>query len=178
MNLNTVVLPNLILSDLMLTQAMSSYNGSVVFLDYCAGTSKGGVERGDQFNGVFSLGEMTEERRNWTSQAVTETVDGADGTKTEFALMWTPIASLKAVTVNGTAQKVDGSNPDVTISTDKKSIVFGSAPAAGAVIKVAYLYDNEFIPANDIPTLNLKMRRIPLQAKARRIAVFYSNLAA
>ena len=44
--------------------------------------------------------------------------------------------------------------------------------------KVAYLYDNVVIPQNDLPTLKAEMKSIPLIAKARRIAVYYSQIAA
>jgi hypothetical protein len=42
----------------------------------------------------------------------------------------------------------------------------------------AYMYDNVVIPQNDLPILNAKMESIPLLAKARRIAVYYSQIAA
>lgn len=41
-----------------------------------------------------------------------------------------------------------------------------------------YVYDNAYVPQNDIPLLNAKMETIPLLAKPRRLAIFYSQLAA
>ena len=38
--------------------------------------------------------------------------------------------------------------------------------------------NNVNIPANDLPTLTAKMESMPLLAKARRIAIFYSQMAA
>lgn len=45
-------------------------------------------------------------------------------------------------------------------------------------VKVAYVYDNVVIPQNDLPILNATMESIPLIARARRIAVYYSQIAA
>ena len=44
--------------------------------------------------------------------------------------------------------------------------------------KIYYVYDNIVIPQNDLPTLKAEMKSIPLIAKARRIAVYYSQIAA
>lgn len=43
---------------------------------------------------------------------------------------------------------------------------------------ISYLYDNSYIPANDVPLLNAEMDAISLTAKPRRIAIYYSQLAA
>ena len=43
---------------------------------------------------------------------------------------------------------------------------------------ISYLYDNAYIPQNDVPLLNAEMKGIALQAKPRRIAVYYSQMAA
>jgi hypothetical protein len=45
-------------------------------------------------------------------------------------------------------------------------------------VKVAYIYDNQVIPQQDLPLLNAAMEAIPLVAKARRIAIYYSQIAA
>lgn len=43
---------------------------------------------------------------------------------------------------------------------------------------ISYVYDNAYIPQNDVPLLNAEMKGIALQAKPRRIAVYYSQMAA
>ena len=45
-------------------------------------------------------------------------------------------------------------------------------------VQVAYSYNNVNIPQNDIPLLSAKMEAMPLLAKARRIAIYYSQMAA
>lgn len=44
--------------------------------------------------------------------------------------------------------------------------------------RVAYVYDNVVIPQKNLPLLVAKMDAIPLIAKARRIAIYYSQMAA
>lgn len=43
---------------------------------------------------------------------------------------------------------------------------------------IEYKYNNRVIPQNDLPVITAQMRGITLEAKARRIAVFYSQIAA
>lgn len=45
-------------------------------------------------------------------------------------------------------------------------------------VEVAYTYNNVVIPQNDLPLLSAKMEAMPLLAKARRIAIYYSQIAA
>ena len=72
-NATNVAVPNLILPELMLTQPMSSLTGYCVYLNYTAGTTKGGVSDGDLFNGTYRMGEMTEARTQYTSDVINET---------------------------------------------------------------------------------------------------------
>lgn len=41
-----------------------------------------------------------------------------------------------------------------------------------------YCYNNQVIPQNDIPMVNAEIKAMPLLAKARRVAVYYSQIAA
>ena len=43
---------------------------------------------------------------------------------------------------------------------------------------VTYTYNNVVIPQNDLPVLNAEVKALPLIAKARRIAIYYSQIAA
>ena len=55
---------------------------------------------------------------------------------------------------------------------------YSSQINVAADTKVAYMYDNVIIPQNDLPILNAKIDSIALLARARRIAVYYSQIAA
>ena len=46
-----------------------------------------------------------------------------------------------------------------------------------AAVRVEYQYENEYIPQNDIPLIGMKMEYKQLFAKARRIAIYFSQLA-
>jgi len=99
MNLANVVVPNLIAHELVLVSPMSSWTGNVTFLNYVAGSDKGGVRRGDLFNGVYGLGKMTEDRMNYTGEKVVEWIPEGEKFMT---LAWTPVVdSIRVMTMAG-----------------------------------------------------------------------------
>lgn len=199
LNISTVSLPNLILPELMLVQPMSSLSGYITYLRYSAGTNKGGVKAGDVFNDAFRLGVMNEDRSNYTSSAISEkyTITAENAAQKSIKLEWSPVLDVKAVKFKDEPLEIVDTAPDakgkvqVTISTVDgvgrvATLTFHadqfSATDAGAVISTLYLYDNEIIPQTvkpvSLPTLTAKMEVVNLHAHARRIAVYYSQLAA
>ena len=70
--------------------------------------------------------------------------------------------------VNDMGEEVPGG------SLDKE----GNYNAPAGATKIAYVYDNVVIPQNDLPMVKAEMKSIALVAKARRIAVYYSQIAA
>lgn len=171
LNLTTVALPNLIAFDLVIVQPMTSISGYINYIQYTAGSNKGTTKQGDVLNDPFRLGKVD---KDYTSERVVESFVG-DGTAKAFKVMWGPIVtdSVK-VLVNG-AKKVVGT--DYTVAEDG-TITFTTAPAADDQIRIGYVYDNVKIPQNDLPMVNVRMESIALQAKARRVAVYYSQIAA
>ena len=169
LDVTTVALPNLIANDLVIVQPMPSFTGSIQYYKFVAGSNKGGIKQGDEFNSPFKLAPMTDERMNYTSQAVVDLIT-PDGEGKAF-LAWTPI------------------NPDfdpqlVGADSGAKITVVNAATGevkvegASGALRVKYLYDQVTIPQNDLPIYNVKVERIPLEAKPRRIAVYYSQMAA
>ena len=158
LNLTTVAIPNLIAFDLVMVSPMSSASGYVTYIQYVAGSNKGAAKKGETlFNSPFSLGDVRE-TVDYTSSKVVEAVTAGD----DFAPAWTPVAGSVRFFVNG---------------------AWGEATEAPAKVptgatKVAYEYDNVVIPQNDLPIVNAKMAHIALEAKARRIAIYYSQMAA
>lgn len=204
LNISTVSLPNLILPELMLVQPMSSLSGYITYLRYSAGTNKGGVMGGKNatvFNDAFRLGVMDEDRSRYTSSAISEkyNITAENVSNKSIKLEWSPVVDVKGVKltpkegkaielkmVKGTPQKDE---VQVTIGTvdgvDRVATLTFNAQdefAEGAVISTLYLYDNEIIPQTvkpvSLPTLTAKMEVVNLHAHARRIAVYYSQLAA
>lgn len=153
MNLTTVAVPNLIAHDLVIVHPMSSMSGYVTYIEYSYSATKGATTNGDLISNPFGFGDVDTE---YTSARVVETI--AEG-QTELA--WGPV-------LEGSVEKfVDGS----------WTAVEGEyTPVAGD--KVRYIYNNIVIPQDKLPTIKAEMKSIPLVAKARRIAVYYSQIAA
>ena len=134
----------------------------VNYIKYTVGSNKGASKQGEVLNSPFGLGKVDPD---YTSARVVETLDA--GKK----LMWTPV--LKVVK----ATAADGSDVDVADwKVAEDGTVTGTGVAEG--VKVAYIYNNVVIPQNDLPIVNAEMEAIPLVAKARRIAIYYSQIAA
>ena len=163
LNLTNIAVPSLIANDLVIVHPMTSYSGSVAYLEYVSKTNKGDVKQGDVFNSVFGLGEMNEARQNFTGQVIIETV-GKDG------LMLTPIA----------CGKFEGGK-DIKVIRDGVVSYEAADYELKEGDKVAYFSDEfqmERVPAQDIPTIGPKMNRIALVAEPRRIAVRYDQITA
>lgn len=158
LNLATVALPNLISHELVIVSPMSSMSGYVTYIEYLAGSNKGETENGDLFNSPFKLGNVDV---NYTAQNVVENVEAG-----EFKPAWTPVVGNKVIFIGA-----DGAEVDKELDAEGKVTL----DEAG---RVKYVYDNIVIPQNDIPMLRAEMKSIPLIAKARRIAVYYSQIAA
>ena len=168
LNLTNIAVPSLIANDLVIVHPMTSYSGSVAYLEYVSKTDKGDVKKGDVFNGVFGLGDMNEARQNFSAQVIIETV-GSDG-----KVVLTPMATGKFE--GGKDAKVVKPNGDVEYITAEQ---LKAGVEAGA--KVAYFseeFQMEHVPAQDIPTIGPRMKRIPLVAEPRRIAVRYDQITA
>lgn len=162
----------------------------VAYVEYVAGTAKGQTEQGHLFNSPFKLGDVDGE---YTSEAVTETF-----ATSQTVLAWTPVEQ-------GTFKDADGNvlGDIKVVKAADGTVVYGTfADAASAKTgtlasmtfkaadgsstsytivandKMAYRYDNIIIPQDKLPTLKAEIKSIPLLAKARRIAVYYSQIAA
>lgn len=168
LNLTTVALPNLIAHDLVIVHPMASMSGYITYIQYTAGSNKGVTKQGDVFNEPFKLGAVDPA---YTSSAVVEEFTG-NGTATTFTVAWTPMLALGKVLVDGA--EVSGS----TFNAQSGVVTLLAAPANGKKVRIAYTYDNVTIPQNDLPVINAKLASIALVAKARRVAIYYSQIAA
>lgn len=176
MNLTNVALPNLIAYDLVIVQPMSSMSGYITYVEYTAGSNKGETAQGDVFNSPFGLGKVDP---NYTADRVVETTKAVqESSKVVAQLAWTPVMVDDAgKLVQGKILKGVTEVTEYTVTKDGK-IEFTSGVSADDEIKVAYVYDNVVIPQNDLPIVNAQIKNIPLIAKARRVAVYYSQIAA
>lgn len=158
-DLTTVALPSLISNDLVIVYPLKSRTGYIQYLKFSAGSNKGGVKQGDLFNDVFALGAMTDERMNYTGANIVESI-GSEAVS--FTPAWTPV--IGKVEVHKVA--------DGTWEELPESFV------AGTYDKARYVYDNVKIPQNDIPQYTATLEGMELSAKARRIGIYYSQMAA
>lgn len=148
----------------------------VAYIEYTTGgKQKGETAPNTILNNPFRLGDA---QTDYTSSAVVESVDTFTSGTTKLA--WLPVATrednpnkldVRFLDANGAELPVTG---DVTVAKDGTV----TATVTGTVKKIAYRYDNVVIPQNDLPVLKATMKSIPLLAKARRIAVYYSQIAA
>lgn len=166
---------------------MTSMSGYIAYIKYTAGSNKGDTEQGDVFNDPFRLGKVDP---NYTAARVVESFTGANSA---VVASWFPVLKgtgdysalaprITSITASdGTAVAV-ADDASVTVADDGKTLTLsngtGTAITATDTVKVAYVYDNIVIPQNDIPTVNAEMTSIPLLARARRVAVYYSQIAA
>lgn len=185
LNLTTVALPNLISHDLVIVHPMTSISGYITYVQYTAGTDKGETSQGDVFNDPFRLRKPDV---NYTSSNIPEahTATSAEVTAHKFGVIWTPVAAFRGVKIGTTTYTllttgtpvadtsvlVDASAGTVTFASDDTKFV------ADAEVNVLYSYDNVVIPQNDLPIVNAKIQSMPLVAVARRVAVYYSQIAA
>ncbi len=193
LDITTLTVPNLIVNDLFMVVPMSSFTGFLTYMEYALGTEKGGVGgqadadpfrnaiadyRGVDHNGAYTdpwrartitnspfagLGVMDENRARYTGAVVVENVAAG-----EVKPSWTPvIGDIEFLATESS----DGQWTKLTADSEGKF----NADAAG---KIRYRYDNEYIPQEKLPTLVGHMKGITLEARARRIAVYYSQIAA
>lgn len=162
-DLTTVALPSLISNDLVIVYPLKSRTGYIQYLKFVAGSNKGGVKQGDLFNDVFALGKMTDDRMNYTGATVVEKV------AEEGKVKWMQRGKIGVVGNNGEwkegfVKKANGEFVEVA------NVHVGD--------DVTYIYNNIEIPQEDIPQLTAVIEGMELSAKARRIGIYYSQMAA
>lgn len=196
------------MNDLVIVHPMSSISGVVAYLDYTAGTNKGGIKQGDLLNGVFGLGMPTAERTAYTSETIIENVTGdayklalhavagavqflPKGVKqTDYNVPPYVTADAKVIRANGKIEYVtlaktsDGKidpNTSIVSSVDEegKAILPVNGLVAGdRVVYKSEEFQMDHVPAQDIPSLKPHVNTISLIAKPRRIAVYYDQITA
>lgn len=159
----------------------------ITYIEYVAAKTKGNTENGDLFNNPFKLADVDGANNghtaDYTSSRVVEAAAAGTGAQ---ALAWTPIVHGAIVhndvaydvkLVKAGAADIYGFYKDA----DQKfyeDAAYSTQITVAADTKVAYVYDNIVIPQADLPMLKAEMKSIPLIARARRIAVYYSQIAA
>lgn len=199
LNLTTVALPNLIANDLVIVHPMSSMSGYVTYIEYQYASNKGQTRVGNLISNPWEFGSQTDADGNpihtdFTGARVVENVTAAG----DYTLAWDKAVkdAFTVITVGGKVVEFDPratytEEEKATIATKDVKVIKASGDvqyvdlnASGKVAsladgdRVAYVYDNVVIPQNDLPVIRAEMKSIALVAKARRIAIYYSQIAA
>ena len=171
LNLTNIAVPSLIANDLVIVHPMTSYSGSVAYLEYVALTDKNGM-KDQMLNSVFGHGKMDENRMNYTSQIVVENGNKATLEAEVNGLSYTEDTTVKFATYKFVGKDADGND----------MVAYGdAAPADMTVEKIAYVskqFQMNHVPATEIPAIGPRMKHIPLVAEPRRIAVRYDQITA
>lgn len=170
LNLTNIAVPSLIANDLVIVHPMTSYSGSVAYLEYVSLTNKGDIKaRETVFNSVFKHGEMNDARMQFTSQTIVETVPASG----ELSF------DADEIKENGLTYMDKESHTIMSATYKVNGVYTNEAPKAGD--RVAYVvkqFQMEQVPAQEIPTIGPRMKHIPLVAEPRRIAVRYDQITA
>ena len=173
-------------------------SGYVNYVQYTRGSNKGAYVKGDVINDPFRLGSFKEGAdkkldTNYTAAKVCEAKQAAEAGEYKVSLMWTPVVATTVEVVatgatfrdngEGKLQEMDGNKVKEggktgTIDYATGAISFAASTLTAGPVFVNYAYDNVVIPQNDLPIINAEIKAIPLIAKARRIAIYYSQIAA
>lgn len=186
-------IPALDVFDWVAVEAMQTANTQILFTRYRRLSDKGTSKQGDILSDPFGVYYRTNdkgERENaidpyYSGETVAEAVTAA-GTENEFALKWTPVREIVAVThitkdgKTTTAFTLDATD-GAEVAADKFKLVDGKLKinhtvAEGDTISVTYKWDNKYLPANDLPTYGAKVEAIPLAAKPHKLRIVFDAL--
>ena len=161
LTVTNIAFPQLLIEDLVLVKPMSSITGVIAYQKYVYGADKAGVKADTQFADPWSLEKLDKDTVQYTGTPVVETIDS---TVTKFKPAWTPVVGNKVTFIDK-----DGNE-------EPKELVEGEITIdAGKYVKVKYAYDNEVVPAVDVPSIHVKTAHIALMAKSRRIGIEFSQ---
>lgn len=193
----TAVVPNLISSEIVSTQAMDSKAGIISYLQYHYGTTKGATAAGTTFNTSLYTGYSDP---TYTARTVSEEVYAGANANLDFTpvIPGTFTATLDDGTIvtesatvnNGVVTLISATDPNVTgtlnYATGAVDIQVSGAQPTGDTI-MSYDYDNETVPFNDmktepyhnvIPEMTMSLAQIPIYAKSRKLAAYWGFDAA
>lgn len=178
MDMITAVVPNLIASDIVSTQALDAKAGMISYLRFSYGSDKGSVTAGQMFNNSLYTGASNP---NYTSRVIEQEMV-IDQVNFEYF----PIlpSTVKIELPDGTSYVDDGSgnliNPltNTTVGSIEYSTGAFSCPTAIEGTTAAYEYDNEQVPDLKVPELQMSLAQIPIYAKSRKLAAYWGFDAA
>lgn len=178
MDMITAVVPNLIATDIVSTQAMDSKASIVSYLRYQYANDKGSTVAGTMFNNSLYTGRSD---MNYSSRYIAEE-QVANGVNFEYSpiLPGTIRITLPDNTVyvdNGTGKIVDASTAQDKGTINYTTGEFTCATATEGTV-ANYEYNNEQVPDLKVPEITLSLAQIPIYAKSRKLAAYWGFDAA
>ena len=178
MDMITGIVPNLIASDIVSTQAMEAKASIVSYLRYNYGSDKGATQAGTMFNNSLYTGRSD---MNYSSRIVADE-SVVDSVNFEY----TPIlpATIRIELADGTQYVDDGTgnivDPLTATTVGTINYATGAFTCATAVdgTLATYEYNNEQVPDLKVPEISLSLAQIPIYAKSRKLAAYWGFDAA
>lgn len=178
MDMITGVVPNLIASDIVSTQAMEAKASIVSYLRYNYGSDKGATVAGTMFNNSLYTGRSD---MNYSSRKIVDE-QVLDSVNFEYApiLPATVVLTLpdnSTIIDNGTGALVDPATAATKGSIDYTTGAFTCAEATAGTT-ATYEYNNEQVPDLKVPEITISLAQIPIYAKSRKLAAYWGFDAA
>lgn len=178
MDMITGVVPNLIASDIVSTQAMESKASIVSYLRYNYGSDKGATVAGTMFNNSLYTGRSD---MNYSSRKIVDE-QVVDSVNFEYApiLPATVVITLpdnSTIIDNGTGALVDPATAANKGTIDYTTGAFACTDAVEGTT-ATYEYNNEQVPDLKVPEITISLAQIPIYAKSRKLAAYWGFDAA
>ena len=168
---------NLIANDLVLVHPMSSMSGYVNYIQYEFGIDKGTAKAGEMISSPFGFGQA---HPDYSGSAVIDSFTTFTSGTSKVSFFPVIAGSIRALDADG--NEVSDNATTAWTAGEDGTITAGAyvgGKSATDVKKIAYKYDNIIIPQESaLPTIKAEMKSVALVAKARRIAVYFSQIAA
>lgn len=195
----TSSVPNLIAFDVMAVQPMDARVGMINYIDYEYGRDKGKTKAGDMFASSLSMGESD---IHYTSDLVDKQDVGnlVKSQQYSIRLPWTPLipSTLTIESEDGTfiasadakgaitGVGIDATGDNTVLSNGQIKFKTESTVVEDQKLLVSYRYNNEDVMADgpeatgftNVPELELKIKSLPIEAKARTLRAFWAFDAA
>ncbi len=186
LDLVTTMIPNLIAYDLVSVQPIENRVGMINYIKYVYGTAKGATAAGQEYASALNFG--TKDPNYTTKNVLDEAQISIDAVAVEFNLAWKPVlpgtVTIKhgdiVITDNGqnVLTAVAGLAANGTIDYATGAVAYTLSVADDTPAVATYQYNNEYIPAANIPDITLKIVSLPIVAETRRLKAYYAFEAA
>lgn len=180
------VVPNLIAYDICSVQPVDNRVGMINYISYEYGRAKGQAQKDQMFASSINMGQSDQ---FYSASEVDLEVVGAEGaTKISTNLQWTPIlpGTVAFTCDGGTVVGTDDGNGNITgdgitagtIDYTTGQLELTLAKASSDEPNVSYSYNNEDVPLNNVPEVNLRITSLPVVCKSRKMKAVYAFDAA